>query len=80
MDIRSLRKELGFSLDAFADAVGLKSRSAVHDLETGRSSPSVPVALAIERLSGARIKAHALNRDVALVRSANDTQSKAEAA
>ena len=80
MDIRSLRKELGLSLDAFADAVGLKSRSAVHDLETGRSSPSVPVALAIEKLSGERVKAHTLNKDVALVRSANDRSHASRAA
>ena len=81
MDIQSLRKELGLSLEAFAAAIGLKSRGQVSDLEAGNRSPSVPVALAIERLSGGRIPADSLNKDVALVRSAaNDALPHSEAA
>lgn len=69
MDIRALRSELGLSHEAFAAELGLRSRGQVHDLETGRRSPSVPVALALERLSRGRIKAGAVNPDVALVES-----------
>lgn len=77
MDIVSLRKELGLSQEAFAARVGLKSKGHVSTLErTGVAS--VRVAIAIERLSGGRIKAADLNPDVALVESfraeaANDT-------
>lgn len=77
MDIRSLRKDRGLSLEAFAAELGLKSRGQAHEIETGNRSPSVAVALAIEKLSEGRIPAETLNRDVALVRSANDTQSEA---
>ncbi len=80
MDIRSLRKELGLSLEAFGAEIGLKSRGQVHDLETGNRSASVSVALAIERLSNGRIPAESLNRDVALVRAANDAASDRKAA
>lgn len=80
MDIASLRKELGLSLEAFAAEIGLKSRGQVHDLEAGNRSASVSVALAIERLSSGRITAESLNRDVALVRAANDPSPSQEAA
>jgi transcriptional regulator with XRE-family HTH domain len=81
MDITSLRKDLGLSLEAFAATIGLKSRGQVSDLEAGRRTPSVPVALAIERVSSGRIDAATLNADVALVRSAaNDPLPHSEAA
>lgn len=70
MDIATLRKELGLPLEAFAARIGLKSRGQAHELENGRRSPSVPVALAIEKLSEGRIPAETLNHDVALVRGA----------
>ncbi len=68
MEISELRKELGLSLRAFAEKIGLKSGGQVHQLENGHAKASVPVALAIERLSGGRIAADGLNGDVALVR------------
>ena len=80
MDIRSLRKDRGLSLEAFAAEIGLKSRGQAHEIETGNRSPSVAVALAIEKLSEGRIPAETLNRDVALVRSANDASQSAKAA
>lgn len=85
MEIAALRKELSLSLDGFAAAIGLKSRGQVHEIETGTRTPSVPVALEIERLSKGRIPADILNKDVALVRAfkreaANDTSDRSEAA
>ena len=81
MDITTLRKELGLSLEAFGAAIGLKSRGQVSDLEAGRRTPSVPVALALEKLSAGRMDAATLNVDVAMVRSAaNDTVPQSEAA
>ena len=69
MKIIELRKSLSLSQEAFAKAVGLKSRGYVCGME-GASEPrcSVRVALEIELLSGGRIRASALNSDVALVR------------
>jgi transcriptional regulator with XRE-family HTH domain len=78
MDIQSLRKELGLSLEAFAAAIGLKSKGQVSDLEAGNRAPSVPVALAIERLSDGRISAADLNRDVAMVRAALPANDQTE--
>lgn len=85
MEIAALRKELGLSLDGFAAAIGLKSRGQVHEIVSGSRTPSVPVALEIERLSEGRIPADTLNKDVALVRSfkleaANDTSDQSAAA
>lgn len=85
MDIPSLRKHLGLSHEAFAAALGLKSRGQAHDLEAGKRRPSVRVALEIERLSEGRISAASLNPDVALVEAfraeaANDAAPQRDAA
>jgi transcriptional regulator with XRE-family HTH domain len=84
MDIASLRTELGLSMEAFAAALGLKSRGQAHDLEAGKRRPSVRVALEIERLSDGRLRAADLNPDVALVEAfraaANDDASPQEEA
>lgn len=69
MNIRELRAELGMSLEAFANAVGLKSKGQMLMIERGLK-PSVRVALGIEKLSGGRIKASSLNEAVALVEAA----------
>lgn len=66
MNIRELRAELGMSLEAFANAVGLKSKGQMLMIERGLK-PSVRVALEIEKLSGGRIKAASLNEDIALI-------------
>lgn len=85
MDIAELRKDLGLSQEAFAARVGLKSKGHLSQIERGEQTPSVRVALEIERVSEGRVKASDLNPDVALVRSfrleaANDTSSQEAAA
>lgn len=67
MDIASLRKELGLSLEAFGQELGLSSKGQVSQIERGDIGCSVNVALQIERLSAGRISAAALNPKVALV-------------
>jgi transcriptional regulator with XRE-family HTH domain len=69
MDIKSLRAELGLSLEAFAQAIGVSSKGYASDLEKG-ATPSVKVALEIEKLSAGRIAAATLNPDVARVEAA----------
>lgn len=73
MDIASLRSELGLSLGDFAKQIGLSSKGHVSQLESGDVGCSVRVALAIEKLSGARINAADLNPDVRLVRTTGET-------
>lgn len=71
MTISELRAEFGDSLEAFAARLGLKGKASAHEIEaTGKAS--VRVALEIERLSGGRIKADALNRQIALTRAASE--------
>lgn len=71
MLIADLRTEMGLSQAAFADLVGLRSKSYVSELESADEPRcSVRVALEIERLSAGRIAAASLNPDVALVRGA----------
>lgn len=80
MDIASLRKEMGLSQEAFAPLIGLSSKSHVCALENG-ITPSVRVALAVEKLSEGRIAAEDINSDVAMVRAANaNTPSQERAA
>jgi len=65
--IAKLRADLGLSLEAFGEKVGLSSKGQVSLIErSGRCS--LPVALAIEALSGGKIDAAALNEDVAKAR------------
>jgi DNA-binding transcriptional regulator YdaS (Cro superfamily) len=70
MTVAELRKDkLGLSQEAFANLLGLASKSYVCELEnTGRCS--VRIALEIERLSEGQIPAETLNPDVKLVRDA----------
>jgi transcriptional regulator with XRE-family HTH domain len=75
MDIRALRKDLGLSQEAFATRLGLRSKGHVCELEAGKT-PSIRVAIEIEKVSGGRLLATDLNADVALVAqhlAANDT-------
>ena len=67
LTIVELRKELGLSQEGFAEQVGLRSKGHLSQIERGNETPSVRVALEIERLSGGRIPAASLNADVALV-------------
>lgn len=85
MDIADLRKDLGLSQEAFAACLGLKSKGHLSQIERGEQTPSVRVALAIERISGGRVLAADLNPDVAMVErfraeAANDTTPNSEAA
>ena len=76
MQIADLRTELGLGHEAFAAALGLKSRAQAYEIEKGSRRPSIAVALKIEELSNGRIKAADLNDEIALVQrhlAANDT-------
>jgi transcriptional regulator with XRE-family HTH domain len=67
LTIAGLRKELGQSLEEFAQTLGLKSKGSASEIETtGRTS--LRVALTLETLSEGRIDAAELNDDVALAR------------
>lgn len=69
MDIAELRSEMGLSLEAFAERLGLKSKAYAHEIEsTGKCT--VRIALKIEELSEGRIAAASLNPDVGLVEAA----------
>ncbi len=61
--IIALRRELGLNQAEFALRVGLANKASVSLLERGGPC-SLPVALAIEALSGGRIDAGALNEGV----------------
>lgn len=76
MTIADLRKSLGLSLEAFAELLGLTSKGYAHDIEKG-ATPSVRVALEIERVSGGKIDAASLNPDVARVRQASGEKGAA---
>lgn len=69
MTIAELRSEMNLSLEAFAAEVGLKSKGQMQLIEKG-AKPSVAVALRIEKLSGGRILASALNPTVAMIEEA----------
>lgn len=69
MKVSELRKSLGLSQQAFADTLGLSSKSYVCELEISGKC-SVRIALEIERLSKGEIAAETLNPDVKLVRDA----------
>ena len=81
MDIRAIRKDLGLSQEDFAARLGLKSKSHVCELEVGKT-PSIRVAIEIEKVSGGRLRAIDLNPDVALVAqhlAANDSAATRKA-
>lgn len=67
LTIAALRAELGLSLEAFGAKIGLASKGNVSILERGGAC-SLPVALALEKLSGGRLDAAELNDDVAAAR------------
>ena len=68
-EIAILRKGLGLSQQAFAERVGLTSKSHVSDIERGASC-SPGVAMAIEKLSDGAIPAISLSRSLASVTAA----------
>jgi putative transcriptional regulator len=49
--VRSLRSERGLSQLQLADAVSV-SRQTINSIETGRYTPSLPLALALARFFG----------------------------
>jgi DNA-binding XRE family transcriptional regulator len=63
LTIEGLRRELGLTQTEFALKIGLANKASVSLLERGGPC-SLPVALAIEALSGGRIDAGELNEDV----------------
>lgn len=67
-DLREARKRRGLSQEQMAFRVGLKSKGRYCGIERGET-PSVRVALAIERELAGEVAADTLNPDVALVRS-----------
>lgn len=62
------RKSLGLSQTEMAERVGLKSKGFYSRVEQGLETPSIRVALAIERETDGAVKAHDLNPQVGLVR------------
>lgn len=68
--IAALRQERGESLAEFAAAVGCNSKGRMSEIERGIATPTVAQALQLERLSGGRIDAGALNEDVKAARHA----------
>jgi DNA-binding XRE family transcriptional regulator len=67
LSIPALREEMGLSLEKFAEALGLQSKSRASEIERG-APVSLPVALKLESLSGGRIDAAALCPAVAEAR------------
>lgn len=83
MKIVDLRKEMGLSLEAFADRIGLQSKGRMSIIER-ENSCSLAVALRIEALSGGRIDAADLSEDVhaarlAIVDSADNAAAQHDA-
>lgn len=68
LTIAALRAELGLSLEDFGKRIGLSSKGNVSLIERGHMPPSLPVALAIEEISGGRIDAAEINEDVRAAR------------
>lgn len=64
--LKTARETLGLSQSEMAARVGLSSKGYYSRLERGFEEPSVPVALALERMTG--VDAGTLNREVALAR------------
>lgn len=50
-EVRSFRTELGLSQGKLANAVGV-SRQTINAIETGRYTPSLPLAMALSRFFG----------------------------
>jgi putative transcriptional regulator len=54
-DVRELRTEMGMSQRELAEAMGV-SRQTVNSIETGRYTPSLPLALALARHFGRAVE------------------------
>ena len=54
-EVRRLRGERGLSQKELGEALGV-SRQTINSIETGRYTPSLPLALAIGRLFGLRVE------------------------
>ena len=80
IDIAKLRERLGDSLAEFATRLGLKSKGQASEIERGLVTPTVKVALEIERLSNGDISAASLNPDVALIEAHVAERDQGEAA
>lgn len=75
LTIEALRTELGLNQEQFAKLIGLSNKGSVSVIERGAPC-SLPVALALEKISNGRINAAVLNADVAAARSSVfDTKS-----
>lgn len=57
MELESFRRMKRWSQGQLAQAVGLKSKSAISMIETGERTASLRVALKIERISGGLVPA-----------------------
>jgi len=55
-DVRRLREERGMSQGELAKAVDV-SRQTINSIETGRYTPSLPLALALARFFGTSVEA-----------------------
>lgn len=51
-DVRRLRESVGMTQQEMADYLGLRHRSQVNHLESGRTKVSGPVRLLLEQLGG----------------------------
>jgi transcriptional regulator with XRE-family HTH domain len=77
MDFATYRSFKGLTLEQCADALGLKSKGSVADIESGRRAPSVNLALRIEGWSGGAVSASELNPVVRQVQEASFPESAA---
>jgi transcriptional regulator with XRE-family HTH domain len=67
MTIQQYRESLGLTFEAFAAAIGLRSKGHASDIEKNNRC-SARLALEIERHSSGRVDAATLNADVAAAR------------
>jgi DNA-binding XRE family transcriptional regulator len=74
--LKVFRKAKGLSQTDVARAVGLKSPSAISEIEAGQSC-TVQTALALELLTGGKIEAASLCPDVLLVEKARGLRKRA---
>jgi DNA-binding XRE family transcriptional regulator len=59
-NLTAVRESKGLSLTQAASELGLKSRSSLHDIESGRQKCSLRLALRIEAWSGGGVPAEEL--------------------
>lgn len=70
LTISALRTEMKLTLEQFCPLVGLRSIGHLSQIEAGKASVSLDVALEIEKISGGRINAADLCDDVRKAREA----------